>query len=53
MSKKILRNRNVVFLEDKLVVDVNKVEKASYSAEIPIRINPIVPPTVHANHRGE
>ena len=48
-----MRNRNVVFLEDKLVVDVNKVEKASPSAEIPIRINPIVPPTVHASHRGE
>ena len=30
-----------------------KVEKVSYFAEIPIRIDPVVPPIVHANHEGE
>ena len=41
-----------MFLEDQLV-DGDKVEKASSSTEIPIRIDLVVPPTVYANHRGE
>ena len=53
MSRKIVRSRDVVFLEDQLVDDGDKVEKASYSTETPIRIDPIVPPTVYANHGGE
>ena len=52
MSKKIVRSRDVVFLEDQLVDD-DKAEKASSYAEILIRIDPVVPLTVHANHRGE
>ena len=31
----------------------DKVKKASFSAEIPISIDPVVPPTVYANHGGE
>ena len=42
-----------MFLEDQLVDDGDKVEKASSSIEIAIRIDPMVPPTVHANHKGE
>ena len=53
MRKKIVKNRDVVFLEDQLVVDGDKVEKASSSTEILITIDPVVPPTVHANHGGE
>ena len=53
LSKKIVKSRDVVFLEDQLVDDGDKVEKASSSAEIPIRIDPVVPPTVYANHGGE
>ena len=53
MSKKIVRSRDVVFLEDQLVDDGDKVEKDSSSIEIPIRIDPVVPPIVHANHGGE
>ena len=53
MSKKIVRSRDIVFLEDQLVNDGDKVEKASSYAKIPIRIDPVVPPTVHANHGGE
>ena len=52
MSKKIVRSRDVVFLEGQLVDD-DKAEKASYYAEILIRIDPVVPLTVHANHGGE
>ena len=53
MSKKIVRSRDVVFLEDQLVDDGDKVEKASSSTDIPIRNDPVVPPTVQANHGGE
>ena len=53
MSKKTVKSRDVVFLEDQLVDDGDKVEKASSSIEIPIRIDPVVPPTVHANYGGE
>ena len=53
MSRKIFRSGDVVFLEDQLVADADKVEKASSSVEIPIRIDPVVPPIVHANHGGD
>ena len=53
MNRKTVKSIDVVFLEDQLVDDGDKVEKACSSAEIPIRIDPIVPPTVHANHGGE
>ena len=42
-----------MFLEDQLFDDGNKVEKASSSVEITIRIDPVVPPTVYANLGGE
>ena len=53
LSRKIVRNRDVVFLEDQLVDDGDKVKKDSSSAKIPIIIDPVVPPTVYANHGGE
>ena len=53
MTRKIVRSKDVVFLKDQLVDDGDKVEKASFSNEIPIRINPFVPPTMHANLGGE
>ena len=53
LSRKIVRSRDVVFLKDQLLDDGDKVEKASSFTEIVIRIDPMVPPTVHANHRGE
>ena len=52
-SRKIIRSRDVVFLENQLVDDGDKVEKDSSFAEIQIRIDPVVPPTVYANHMGE
>ena len=52
MSRKIIRNIDV-FLEGQLVDDGDKVEKASSSVEIPIIIDPVVLPTMHANHKGE
>ena len=53
MSRKIFKSRDVVFLEDQLVDDGDKVEKASSSIEIPIRIYLVVPPIVLSNHGGE
>ena len=53
LSRKIVRSRDVVFLKDQLLDDGDKVEKASSFTEIAIRIDPMVPPTVHDNHRGE
>ena len=49
-SRKIVRSRDVMFLKDQLVDDSDKVEKASSFAKIPIRIDPVVPPIVYANH---
>ena len=48
-----VRSRAIVLTEDQLVDDSDKVGKASSSAKILIRIDPVVPPTVHANHGGE
>ena len=42
-----------MFLEDQLFYYGDKVKKGSSSADIPIRIDPVVPPTVQANHGGE
>ena len=53
LSRKIFRSRDTVFLEDQLVDDGDKVEKASSSIEIPIRIDLVVPPIMYANHVGE
>ena len=53
MSMKIVRSIDVVFLEDQLVYDGHKTKKASSSTKIPIRIDPVVPRTMHANHKGE
>ena len=53
MSRKIVRNRDVMFIENQLVDDGDKVKKASSTTKIPIRIDPVVPPTVHANHGEE
>ena len=53
MNRKIVRSKDVVFLKDQLVDDGDKVHKSSSSIEIPIKIDPFVPPAVHANHGGE
>ena len=50
MSGKIVRSKDAVFLKDQLVEDGDKVEKASSNIEIPIRIDLVVPPIVHAYH---
>ena len=53
LSRKIVRSRDIAFLEGQFVDDSEKVEKASSSAEIPIIIDLVVPSTVYANHGGE
>ena len=48
------RQRNhVERSEDQLIDDGDKVEKVNSSTEIPIIIDPIVPPTMNANHGKE
>ena len=42
-----------MFLEDQLINYGDKVEKASSSCAIVIRIDQVVPPTVHATHGEE
>ena len=42
-----------MFIEDQLIDDGDKVEKASSSTEIPINIDPIVLSTMHANYGEE
>ena len=52
MNRKIVKSRDVVFIEEQLIDDGDKVKKASSSTEIPINIDPIVPSTMHANYGG-
>ena len=53
LSMKIVKSRDVVFLENKLVNDGDKVEKDNFAVEIPTRIDSVVPPTMYANHGVE
>ena len=53
LSRKIIISKDVVFLEDQLVDDGDKVEKSSSSTKIPIIIDLVVLPTVNANHGGD
>ena len=53
MSRKIVRSRDFVFIEDQPVDNGDKVEKSSSSTDILIRIDPVVPLTMYANHGGE
>ena len=41
------------FLKTKLVEDGDKVEKASSSAKIPIKIDLVISPIGYSNHGGE
>lgn len=42
-----------MFLEDQLVDDDDKIEKASSSVEVPVRIDSVFPHTMHTEHGGE
>ena len=50
ISRKIAKNKDTVFPEYQLIDDGDKVEKSSSFAKIPIIIDRVVPPTMHANH---
>ena len=52
MAKKLIRSRDVVFLEDQIVSDAKKSDESQSSPEIPIIPTSISPPTVHDNHGG-
>lgn len=53
VKRKIVRSRDVVFLEDQLVHDNDKIEQASSTIKVLIRIDSFIPPIGHMNHRGE
>ena len=52
VNMKIVKNRDVVFLEDQLGDDADKVENASSFVEILVSLNPIAPPVVNIDHGG-
>ena len=52
MTKKIVRSRDVVFLEDQVTRDNNKAEEASSSTEIPSSFD-ATPPSMSHDHGGD
>ena len=50
MNKKLIRRRVMVFLEDQLLNDIDKVKKSKSSVNIPFTVDPIPPPIVQDDH---
>ena len=50
MNKKLIKSRDVVFLEDQLLDDIDKIEKPKSSINIPIRVDPIPPSVLQDDH---
>ncbi|KAL6350377.1 hypothetical protein AAG906_004328 [Vitis piasezkii] len=44
VNKKLIRSRDVVFLENQLLDDIDKVEKPKSFVNIPISVDPVSPP---------
>ncbi|URE40384.1 hypothetical protein MUK42_35170 [Musa troglodytarum] len=53
VNKKIVRSRDVVFLEDQLFDNGDTVEKPETSAYIPWSLGLVPPPIVHDDHGGD
>ena len=53
VNKKIIRNKDVVFLEDQLFDDGDKVEKPESSVDTPMSSHTCPPPVVHDDHGGD
>ena len=47
MARKLIRSRDVVFLEDQIVGDTNKSDESQSSPEILIIPTSVSPPVVH------
>ena len=52
VTRKFIKNRDVVFLEDYLVDDAEKINESQSSSEIPIILTSVSPPVIHDDHRG-
>ena len=50
MNKKLIKSRDVVFIEDQLLDDIDKIEKPKSSINIPIRVDPIPPSVLQDDH---
>ena len=53
VNKKIIRSRDVVFLEDQLFDDGDNIEKPETSVYIPWSLGPVPSPVVHDDHGGD
>ncbi|KAL9437320.1 hypothetical protein AB3S75_023224 [Citrus x aurantiifolia] len=52
LAKKLIRSRDVVFLEDQIVSDAEKSDESQSSLEIPIIPTSVSPPVAHDDHGG-
>ena len=50
VNKKLIRSRDVVFLEDQLFKDFDECEKLKSFVDIPIRVDPIPTPILQYDH---
>lgn len=50
MTRKLIRSKDVVFLEDQIVGDTEKSDESQSSPEIPIILTSVSPPVVLDNH---
>lgn len=53
MTKKIVRRKDVVFLEDRMTDDSNQGESPSFSAGVSINLHPISPLMANTNQWGD
>ena len=47
VDKKVVRSRDVVFLEDQTIEDIDKLESAESSTNDLVDLDPLNPPIVH------
>ena len=53
VARKLIRSRNVVFLEDRIVGDAGKSDASWSSLEIPIILTSVSPSVIYDDHRGD
>ena len=52
MARKLIRSKDVVFLDDQIIADAEKSDESRSSLEIPIIQTSVSPPIVHDDHEG-
>ena len=53
VERKMVRSRDVVFIEDQTIEDFDRDQMPSTSREYPVDLDPIPPPIVHNDHGGD